>query len=119
MICKMVEVRDRGTCIPMLAIKLMSDDPQEKWLIWRAGFEGSSDSILLANVMCSPHEIHNDPFKWRSRSDQRERTRFNAHMWIRDHFDEITPGQVVDVEFILGEVDSPKTSERLRQETLA
>ena len=35
-----------------------------------------------------------------------------AHEWLREHFDEIEDGGVVDVEFILGERAEPKRSER-------
>jgi hypothetical protein len=36
-----------------------------------------------------------------------------AHHYIYDHFDELDDGDVVDVEFILGETAIKKVSERL------
>ena len=36
-----------------------------------------------------------------------------AHNYVLDHFDELEDGDVVDVEFILGETEVKKTSERL------
>lgn len=113
MICKMVEVRDRGTCIPMLAIKLAeTHNSQEHWLLKRGGWTPGSDVLLVK--MTDNVEIQHDPYCWDNR-----RTYGNVHNWIKEHFDKIVPGQVIDVEFILGEVDRPKTSERLSQETLA
>ena len=35
----------------------------------------------------------------------------NAHHYIQEHFDELHDGDVVDVEFILGETKAPKVSE--------
>ena len=35
-----------------------------------------------------------------------------AHHWIIDHWDELNDGDVVDVEFALGEVLKPKISEK-------
>lgn len=37
----------------------------------------------------------------------------NAHNWIIDHWQELKDGDVVDVQFILGETKEPKVSERL------
>lgn len=38
-----------------------------------------------------------------------------AHCWIIRHFAELRDGDVVDVQFILGESAQPKVSERLLQ----
>ena len=35
-----------------------------------------------------------------------------AHLYIEKNFDALKDGDVVDVQFILGESDKPKTSER-------
>jgi len=49
-----------------------------------------------------------DSFDWPSGN----RTMRTAHEWLREHFDEIEDGAVVDVAFILGERVEPKRSER-------
>ena len=108
--CKMIEVRDRATCVPMLAIKIAPEfdttlDNQERWLMRRAGFSSGYDGILL--VKFEGTEAHHDPYQWSN-----SRTYRTVHLWLRDNFNDVIPGQVVDVEFILGEVDKPKTSER-------
>jgi hypothetical protein len=53
----------------------------------------------------------NDPYSWGIRN-KGPRTFPVAHNWIIDHFDEISDGDVIDVEFILGETKQPKTTER-------
>ena len=40
-----------------------------------------------------------------------DRTYHVAHLYVQQHWDEITSGDVVDVEFVLGETDAPKESE--------
>jgi hypothetical protein len=41
-----------------------------------------------------------DPYRWTNR------TMHAAHLWVMEHFDEVSMGAVVDVEFILGETDA-------------
>jgi hypothetical protein len=48
-----------------------------------------------------------DPYDWRG-----ARTKPNAHLWITEHWHEIADGDVIDVQFILGETAVPKCSER-------
>jgi hypothetical protein len=36
-----------------------------------------------------------------------------AHVWLLEHFEQVAHGDVVDVEYILGERSAPKVSERL------
>jgi len=48
-----------------------------------------------------------DPERWGT-----ERTKLISHKYICEHWDELKSGDVVDVEYILGIRDEPKTSER-------
>ena len=50
--------------------------------------------------------IWSDPSGWCDRTFQ------IAHLWFIDHWDELKDGDVIDVEFILGESSEAKTSER-------
>ena len=40
------------------------------------------------------------------------RTKGTAHNFIAEHWHELSDGDVIDVQFILGETDKPKASER-------
>jgi hypothetical protein len=42
-----------------------------------------------------------------------QRTMRQAHLYITAHFDELSDGQVIDIEWILKETSKPKVSERL------
>jgi hypothetical protein len=38
---------------------------------------------------------------------------YTAHKYLQENWDSVQNGQVLDVEYILGETDSPKISERI------
>ena len=103
MIIKALEIRDEGSCIPMLAIKPLPANDAQAAVLRRAGFYDFDHYVIL--VGAHDWEGSYDPYK------QRGNTRHQAHLWIKDHFDELKDGDVVDVEFILGQRPSPKESE--------
>ena len=113
MIAKIVEIRDAGTFIPALVVQLGSPFEAERYLLARTGygrtFEDQSRYIALMKIAGGePCDGHIDPFAW----GQNPRTYFVAHRYISEHFDELAPGAVVDVEWILGLREEPKRSER-------
>ena len=101
---KFIEIRDRMTRIDAVAIKVEPENDIEAYHIKKAGY-GPGNVILMK---LDPCEAYYDPYKWYNR-----RTMTNAHLYIREHFDELESGDVVDVEFILGETKSPKEPSRL------
>ena len=105
---KFVEIRDKGTFVPALAIRLSGDD---HYLARRAGFgspPGGPEERLVILVLLSTMKCEYDPYAWGGR------TYPVAHNWLQEHFDEHENGGVVDVEFILGESEAPKRSEAER-----
>jgi len=113
MITKTIEVRDRATFIPMLAIRLDPGNEADRYLLSRAGYgadpEDQCSYVLLARINGGDGEFKCDPYDWETSA----RTIPEAHKWLIAHFDEIESGAVVDVEFILGETAQPKVSEAL------
>ena len=105
MIVKVIELRDRLTFIPCIAIKLSPQKIEEAWLIQRAGYGPSTPYVLFGRADCGI------PFQY-DPSGFGDRTMTAAHQHIIENFDEIEHGGLVDVEFILGETEEPKTSER-------
>lgn len=103
MTTKLFELRDKNTFIPILCIDCTSKDQYEIWLLRRAGF-GETRCIQL--VSFSRKESHYDPYEWG------DRTYAVAHDYITKNWDTLDYGQVICVEYILGERDSPKKSER-------
>lgn len=121
MIVKAIEIRDRGTFIPALAVKMVpvSDwEPNvsermaeaERYLLRRAGYGFVNPCVMLCRMdangvaRCASY----DPYSWGAD----DRTFCVAHNYITDHFDELESGAVVDVEWILKETAEPKKSER-------
>ena len=108
---KLFEVRDRMTMIPVMACRMGESESheailkdQERRLIRRSGFDMNYPSIYL--VWLENRRAGYDPFSWGP-----SRTLGVAHKYIDDHWPELESGAVVDVEFILGETNTPKESE--------
>lgn len=110
---KLFEVRDRMTMIPVLATKLFPPRSEaERFLLGWVGYRslpGQYDSWIIL-VHLSTTECQNDPFGWEGGS----RTMHEAHKYIEQHWDELQSGEVIDVEFILGESDYKKVSEAVK-----
>jgi len=102
---KMFEIRDRATCIPVIAIKTEGETLEEHMFFRRGGWGGNT--VILIKINGDTEATH-DPFKWGNR-----RTMTTAHLYIQKHFDKLENYSVVDVEYINGETTEPKTSEIL------
>ena len=103
-----LEIRDRGTHISALAIKMEAGDNEatDYHIHYRSSYGRGGDAVIL--IKLETGEGKNSPYSWGSDP----RTMRQAHEWIVAHFDELADGDVVDVEFILGEKPTKKISER-------
>lgn len=107
---KFLEIRDRATCIPVLAIKTspkLSDQPTvddviESKYFRRAGY----DEFTIILIKLSTAESHYDCYEWSS-----QYTLGTAHKYIRDNYDSLENLQVIDCEVIRGEKKKPSESE--------
>jgi len=108
MTCKLFELRDQGTFIPVLCVKVEAGNDAEHYLLRRAGYKLPSDLVIMAGLSCRMEWATCDCFDWLS-----DRTRHAGHLYITKHWNELQTGDVVDVEYILGESQQPKTSERM------
>lgn len=107
---KTFEIRDRGTFIPALAIKLTNDENnnlQDLFLLTSAGLNRKG-SYSLALFDLNGGRGFMDSNDWGF-----ARTFKIAHDYIEVNFDALESGQVIDVEYILGETKEPKKSESL------
>lgn len=108
---KLLEVRDHGTFMPVIAIRLSAANEAERWLLGRAGYGLTPDEqgqyVLLAGLEAdkgltySPHEHRPGT-----------RTLMVAHGHAILHWETLEHGAVIDVAFITGESTVAKTSER-------
>ena len=107
---KVIEIRDRGTMIAALAIRMLGTNPVQQYYFRRCGYPADGTSIML--MMLSDGKATNDPYSW-GELRMGPRTMPVAHNWIIDHYDELSDGDVVDVQAVLNETAVPKVSERL------
>lgn len=105
---RVIEIRDRATFIPAVAIKTDPANEGQRYLIRRSGYGDHFSDVILTRIAGGSGHTTCDPYDWGSGA----RTMQVAHEWIRDNFDWINDGDVVDVQFILGETKEPKRSER-------
>jgi hypothetical protein len=105
-----LEIRDRATFIAALAIEMTPANDEQRYLLWRSGYTEDHPCIVLTpmhgNVIATC-----DPYQWS------DRTYRAAHLYIIREWATLKDGDVVDVEFILGERSKPKLPERI--ETLS
>jgi hypothetical protein len=99
---RIVEIRDRATCIVAMAIKMIPN-MQERFLFCQIGYRSLSNPCILLVSLEAPWCSARCSDEWKGIG----RTFPIAHKWIEENFDSIEPCQVIDVEFILGEVDKP------------
>lgn len=109
MIVKMLELRDRATFIPVVAVQMSSDDPKEDYLLRRAGYPaGDFRPLILLTRAQGRDQANHDPYNWEGQG----RTWKCAHQYMIEHWNEIQSGDVIDVQFVLGETPTSKLSER-------
>lgn len=101
---KLLEVRDDGTRIAVMATRMASDVPAEQHLLRSVGFPLTGLEVALT-YLSGERASSVDPYFWGNR------TMMVAHEYIRENFATLTSGDVVDVEFIKGERATPKASE--------
>lgn len=104
---KLVEIRDAGTFIPAMAVQLCARIDEEEYLLRRAGFAPDEGYIMLTRLDTAQGQ--HDPDEWPANP----RTMRHAHYHVIARWHEIKSGDVVDVEHVLHERDTPKMSERL------
>lgn len=105
---KILEIRDRATFIPVLAFATAPTSEAQRYLLARAGF---ADRQIIVLRLSGIHTAQYDPYQWQGGA----RTMPIAHLYIRENWDTLSDGDVIDVEFISGERKTKKQSERLGQ----
>ena len=103
---KVLEIRDSGTYIGVLAIRMTSADPFQRYHLQRVGHGSDSITVMRLNDQLAT----NDVYEW-PRLTPGTRTMQVAHDFIERHFDQLKDGDVIDVQHILGETARTKRSE--------
>lgn len=100
---KFLEVRDYATLVPVMAVIMHSNNQKEQAVIASAGFSRGSHLVMMQSLLGKVSNY--DYVSWGDRTLQL------AHKYIQENWDSLSSGDVVDVEYILGESDKPKVSE--------
>jgi len=110
---KLLEIRDAATFIPVMAINLKPDNENQRYLLSRAGYgvikQQQASYVIVVKMIGDITLASHDPYGW---NGGLVRTMTVAHKFIVDHFDKLRDGDVIDVQFILGETDECKISEK-------
>lgn len=105
---KLFEIRDAATTIPAMATRLSARSEAERWLLSKAGYgvdPGDQHYVLFMRL--ADCESYYDPYSWHG-----SRTMHLAHVHVLEQWDKLKSGDVVDVQFVLGETKEPKLSEQ-------
>lgn len=102
---KIFEVRDRVTFISVMATKCSSNDELENAHLIKNGFSNSIPLVLVGRLGKGEHTYYPDDWGYNPR------TMYVAHKYIEEKFDELNTGEVVDVQFILGETSEKEKSD--------
>ncbi len=117
---KLFEIRDTATFIPVMAVRFDPRSEEERYLLAHAGYgltpAAQAEYVLLWRIAGEVHQATCDPYQWPG--GPTVRTMPQAHEYIIEHWDDLKSGDVVDVEFILGETSERKVSERLEYDHL-
>ncbi len=105
---KMLEIRDAGTFIPALCIRPVPENEGQRYLLRRDGYWGDEDERCIIVVKAQCRGCSYDPYNW----PNDPRTMPNAHYYIEHNWHDLQDGDVIDVEYILGESQTKKKSER-------
>ncbi len=105
---KCLELRDRGTFIPVICIRPVADNEAQRYLLRRDGYraDDTEPCIIMIDAQC--RGVAYDCYEW----GQDRRTKGTAHNHIQQNWHSLADGDVIDVQFVLGETEKPKTSER-------
>ena len=106
MIAKTFEIRDRMTFIPALAVNINPDSPRQHYLMRRCGYPCDGKPNVILTRLDGNGKATNDPYAWGGR------TWPVAHNYIIQNWNDLSDGDVIDVEYILGESPEPKLSEQ-------
>jgi hypothetical protein len=102
---KLLEIRDVGTFIVVLCVDMNPDDEFQRKALRRYGYPCDGRPNILITHASGGFKADNDPYSWGGR------TYPVAHNYIIKHWDMLEEGDVIDVEFILEETKTIKTSE--------
>jgi hypothetical protein len=105
---KCLEIRDRSTMLTVMCFKPIPENRAQHFLMRHDGWSCSPTEHLVVVIDTHKHSAIYDCHEYSGGS----RTMPEAHKYIEKNWDTLVDGDVVDVEYILGETETKKVSER-------
>ena len=107
---KVFELRDDMTFIPIIAFRLEPANLEEGYLLHRAGYGRDPRQYIIMMKINGGGKLDcaTNPFDMGQYVDMW----YPVHQYLQEHFDELEPGAVIDAEYLRGESEAPKRSER-------
>lgn len=110
---KLFELRDIGTHIPLIAIKIEAGfalPERANLILRRAGYsdetiQGLDGHRLILVGKADGGRFYYDPYDWC------DRTFKTAHLELQENWDSYQNGDLIDVRYLLGESEEPCESE--------
>jgi len=99
---KIFEVRDEATFIAAFAFSTDNPAPGQAQLLAREGYR---DRQIMFGYLSGERPASPDYYFWDCR------TMATAHKYVFENWDRLRDGDVIDVQFILGETKEAKRSE--------
>ncbi len=109
---KCLEIRDSMTFLPVICIRPVADNEEQRYLLRRDGYRADESETCIIMIDAQCRNCAYDPYDWTGLS----RTQRIAHDYIRKNWAMLADGDVVDVEHILNETQEKKISERFEHE---
>jgi hypothetical protein len=105
---KCLEIRDQATFIPVICIRPVAANEEQRYLLRRDGYraDDTEQCIIMIDAQCRGCAY--DPYHWTGDT----RTKRTAHDYIARMWESLKDGDVIDVQFIIGETATKKVSER-------
>lgn len=107
---KVIEIRDSMTYFALLCVNMQPDNDAQRYHMRRVGYPcDGHPNIVVTKLSADNAKATNDYFAWG------DRTMAVAHKHITEAWDALRDGDVVDVEYLLGETKQSKESERFER----
>jgi hypothetical protein len=106
---KCLEIRDSMTFIPVICIRPVAYNDRQRYLLRRDGYRADAGERCIIMIDAQCRGVAYDCYDWPGNT----RTKKVAHNYIAEHWASLNDGDVIDVEFILGETKEKKLSERV------
>ena len=101
---KLIEIYDEGTMIIAVCVDMNPENEQQRRGLRCYGFPCDGQPNIMLTHANGGKKASNDPYAWSNR------TFGIAHNYIMVNWATLNDGDVVDVQFILGETKLPKIS---------